>query len=70
MDIQGNKKHGKGSVKNPQLEKAHSILRDYPADQRDGFVSNIDSYAEQRCKDLGIPELTPEVSKLLKHMKP
>jgi hypothetical protein len=37
-----------------ELQKVIMILRDYEADQRDGFVSNLDSYIENRCIVLGI----------------
>jgi hypothetical protein len=45
-----------------------NILRDYPADRRDGFVSNIDSYAEQKCREAGVMDMLPEVKKLMHRM--
>lgn len=48
-----------------KLEAIQTIFRDFEADQRDGFVSNVYSYVESRCQELGIPSLTDEVYTLL-----
>lgn len=63
MGLQSNQTDGERD-----LQKVLNILRDYPADRRDGFVSNIDSYAEQKCKEAGVTRMLPEVKKLMHRM--
>ena len=47
------------------LQKVMKIFRDYEADCRDGFVSNTESWVEQRCIDEDILYLKDDITKLI-----
>ena len=47
------------------LQKVIMILRDYEADQQDGYVSNLSQYIESRCHVLNIHEYKDVIISLI-----